>query len=218
MQPVQIGEPEAVALSLQRRYDFRTTVDQVEDAGRRALIAEDALNMQLDFTAAISVPAENGKGLNLDWSRINWSAGVDLDLLLNRVPLRNAYRSALITFDQAIRTREQNEDQLTANVRSALRNIHAQLVTYQIQQQAVELGEQRFEAMTDLYNAGRVPALDKLDAQRSLLNAQLSRNSAIVDYAIARLALMNNLEAIRLEPHGLRFDLDLPMPQPKTAE
>jgi outer membrane protein TolC len=209
VQPVQIAEADAIALSLQRRYDYRTIVDEVEDAGRRALIAEDALRMQLDFT---------GKGLDLDWSKINWSAGVDLDLLLNRVPLRNAYRSALITFDQAIRAREQNQDQLTANVRRALRDIQAALVTYEIQQQAVVLGEERFEATTDLYDAGRVQALEKLDAQRSLLNAQLSRNSAIVDYAIARLALMNNLEAITLEPHGLRFDLDLPMPQAKQPQ
>lgn len=215
---VDLDEAAAVALSLQRRYDFRTTVDEVEDAGRRALIAEDALNMQLDFTGAITVPAESGRGLDLDWSRIDWSAGVDLDLVLNRVPVRNAYRSALITFDQAIRAREQNEDQLTANVRSALRNIQAALVSYQIQSEAVALAEQRVEATTALYDAGRVQALEKLDAQSSLLSAQLSRNSAIVDYAIARLALMNNLEGIRLEPHGLRFDLDLPMPQHKTAE
>lgn len=217
-QPVAIEESMAIELSLQRRYDFRTTVDEVEDAGRRALIAEDALGMQLDFTAAISVPSESGKGLDLDWSRINWSAGVDLDLVLNRVPVRNAYRSALISFDQAIRAREQNEDQLTAAVRAALRNIDAALQTYQIQSKAVALGEQRFEATSALYDAGRAPAFEKLDAQRALLASQLSRNAALVDYAIARLALMNNLEAITLEPSGLRFDLDLPMPQTRTAE
>jgi outer membrane protein TolC len=221
-EPVAIEESRAIELALQRRYDFRTTVDEVEDAGRRALIAEDALGMQLDFTAAISVPSESGKGLDLDWSRINWSAGVDLDLVLNRVPVRNAYRSALITFDQAIRAREQREDQLTAAVRAALRNIEAALQTYQIQSKAVVLGEQRFEATSALYDAGRERALEKLDAQRSLLNSQLSRNAALVNYANARLALMNNLEAIALEPSGLRFDLDLPMPQsgpqPRTAE
>jgi outer membrane protein TolC len=215
---VALGEDMVVQLSLQRRYDFRTTVDEVEDAGRRAIIAEDALGMQLDFTAAISVPSESGKGLDLDWSQIDWSAGVDLDLVLNRVPVRNAYRSALITFDQAVRAREQNEDQLTAAVRSALRNIQAALVSYRIQSQAVALAQQRVEATTALYDAGRVQALEKLDAQSSLLSAQLSRNAAIVDYAIARLALMNNLEAITLEPSGLRFDLDLPLPQAKAAE
>jgi hypothetical protein len=29
---------------------------------------------------------------------------------------------------------------------------------------------------------------------------------------------MNDLEAIRLEPQGFRFDTSLPMPQAKTAE
>lgn len=218
VQAMTITEEFAIRECLRRRYDFRTTVDEVEDAGRRVLIAEDALNMQLDFTAAISVPAESGRGLDLDWSRIDWSAGVDLDLLLNRVPVRNAYRSALITFDQAVRAREQAEDQLTASVRSALRDIQAALMSYQIQSQAVTLSAERAESTTELYAVGRGTALDKLDAVSDLLNAQLNRNAAIVDYAIARLALMNNLEAITLEPHGLRFDFDLPMPQNKTAE
>ncbi len=218
VQAMTITEEFAIGECLRRRYDFRTTVDEVEDAGRRVLIAEDALNMQLDFTAAISVPAESGRGLDLDWSRIDWSAGVDLDLLLNRVPVRNAYRSALIAFDQTIRAREQAEDQLTASVRSALRDIQAALMSYQIQSQAVTLSAERAESTTELYAAGRGTALDKLDAVSDLLNAQLNRNAAIVNYAIARLALMNNLEAITLEPHGLRFDFDLPMPQNKTAE
>lgn len=218
VQAMTITEEFAVGECLRRRYDYRTTVDEVEDAGRRVLIAEDALNMQLDFTAAISVPAESGRGLDLDWSRIDWSAGVDLDLLLNRVPVRNAYRSALIAFDQTIRAREQAEDQLTASVRSALRDIQAALMSYQIQSQAVTLSAERAESTTELYAAGRGTALDKLDAVSDLLSAQLNRNAAIVNYAIARLALMNNLEAITLEPHGLRFDFDLPMPQNKTAE
>ena len=75
-----------------------------------------------------------------------------------------------------------------------------------------DLAEQRVEATTDLYAANRVAALDKLDAQDSLLSAQLNRNSAIVNYAIARLQFMNDLEAIRLSAQGLRFDLNLPMP------
>jgi outer membrane protein TolC len=217
-EPVTIPEARAIELSLQRRYDFRTTVDEVEDAGRKALIAEDALGMQLDFTAALSVPPEAGKGLDFDWSRVNWSAGFDLDLVLNRVPVRNAYRSALITFDQAVRAREQNEDQLTATVRRALRDIDAALQTYRIQSNAVTLGEQRVEATTELYEAGREPAFEKLTAQSDLLSSQLARSAAIVDYAIARLDLMNTLEAIRLEPVGLRFDLELPMPDGKSAE
>lgn len=216
--PMDLGEPTAVALALERRYDYRTAVDQVEDAGRRVLIAENGLAFGIDFTTAVNVPAEAGKGPNFDWSKIGWSAGIDVDLLLNRVPPRNSYRGTLITFDQTLRAREQSEDQLTANVRSSLRNIQTAFDSYRIQTVAVELAEKRVEATTDLYDAGRVQAFDKLDAQNSLLSAQLNRNAAIVSYAIARLNLMNDLEAVRLDPQGLRFDQALPLPTFATAE
>ena len=214
----KVAEAEAVDMALQRRLDHRTTVDEVEDAGRRILVAEDALNMSLDFTAALNVPAESGKGLNLDWSRVNWSAGFELDLALDKLVERNAYRSSLLSFDAAIRSREASEDQIAADVRSSLRNIQSAIDTYRIQSVAVDLAKQRVEATTDLYDAGRVEAIEKLDAQDDLLQAQLDLTQATVDYAIARLQLMNDLEAIHLEPQGLRFDPALPMPQPKAAE
>ncbi len=218
VEAVQIDERAAVDLALERRFDHRTAVDEVEDAGRRILVAEDALTMALDFSVALNVPSESGKGLNLDWSRVNWAAGFELDLALDKLAERNAYRSSVIAFDAAIRAREASGDQIAADVRSSLRNIRSAMDTYRIQSVAVDLATQRVEATTDLYDAGRVEALEKLDAQDALLQAQLDLTRATVDYAIARLQLMNDLEGIRLESQGLRFDQALPMPQPKTAE
>ncbi len=215
---VTLTENSALDLALQRRLDHRTVIDEVEDAGRRIYVAEDALTMALDFTAALNVPAESGKGLNLDWSRVNWSAGFQLDLALDKLAERNAYRGALISFDQAVRSREESEDQVGAGVRTSLRNIQSAIDSFRIQTVAVELAGQRVEATTDLYDAGRVDALEKLDAQDALLQAQLELTAAIVDYSIARLQLMNDLEAIALQPAGLRFDQSLPIPQAKAAE
>lgn len=213
-----IADADAVALALQRRLDHRTVVDEVEDAGRRVLVAEDALGMALDFTAALSVPSESGRTVAPDWSRVNWSAGFQLDLALDKLAERNAHRSALIAFDRAVRSREQSEDQIGSAVRTSLRDIQSAIDSYRIQTVAVELARQRVEATTDLYAAGRVEALEKLDAQDALLQAQLDLTAAIVDYAIARLQLMNELEAIALEPTGLRFDQTLPLPAAKPAE
>jgi outer membrane protein TolC len=213
-----LTEDEAIQLALQRRVDHRTVIDEVEDAGRRILVAEDALTMAIDFTAALNAPAESGSGLNLDWSKVNWSAGFELDLALDKLVERNAYRSALISFDQSLRAREQSEDTIGANVRTSLRDIQSATDSYRIQSIAVDLASQRVEATTDLYAAGRVEALEKLDAQDALLQAQLDLTAAIVDYAIARLQLMNDLEAVALQPTGLRFDPALPMPQHKPAE
>jgi outer membrane protein TolC len=211
---VDIDEAAAIALALQRRYDHQTTVDEVEDAGRRIIVSEDALTMALDFRAALNVPSASGDSLNLDWSRVNWSAGFELDLALDKLVERNAYRSALISFDVAVRAREQSEDQITADVRATLRNIQSAIDSFKIQETAVELAAQRVEATTDLFAAGRVAALEKLDAQDALLQAQLQFTASIVDYANARLALINDLEALVLEPKGLRFDPALPLPKP----
>jgi outer membrane protein TolC len=215
---ITLAPEQAIVLALHRRYDYRTAVDSVEDAGRRILVSEDALKMSLDFTAALNVPAQSGIGLNLDWSKVNWSAGFDLDLALDKLVERNAYRAALITFDAAIRSREQEEDQIAADVRADLRNIQSDYDSYRIQSEAVRLAKVRVEATTDLYNAGRSAALDMLDAQDSLLQAQLDLTRAIVDYAVARLQLMSDLEAVALEPKGLRFDPALPIPQTNPTE
>ncbi|HZN40469.1 MAG TPA: TolC family protein [Planctomycetota bacterium] len=211
---VEIDEAAAIALALQRRFDHQTTIDAVEDAGRRILVSEDALTMALDFRAALNVPSESGSSLNLDWSRVNWSAGFELDLALDKLAERNAYRSALISFDVAVRAREQSEDQIAADVRTSLRNIQSSIDSYTIQRFAVELAEKRVEATTDLFAAGRVAALEKLDAQDALLQAQLQLTASIVDYANARLDLINDLEALRLDRQGLRFDPALPLPKP----
>ena len=211
---VEIDETVAVALALQRRFDHQTTIDEVEDSGRRILVSEDALTMALDFRAALNVPSESGSSLNLDWSRVNWSAGFELDLALDKLAERNAYRSALISFDLAVRAREQSEDQIAADVRTSLRNIQSSIDSFAIQTIAVELAAKRVEATTDLFAAGRVAALEKLDAQDALLQAQLQLTASIVDYANARLELINDLEALRLDPQGLRFDPALPLPKP----
>lgn len=212
--PIDIGEERAIVLALARRYDYRTALDQIEDAGRQILVAKDALSSILDFSAALDVPSEPGKALKFDWEEIGWAAGFDLDLALDRLAERNSYRSALINFDAALRDREATEDRIKQQIRNALRDIEARVANYDIQTQAVELAEQRVESTEALYAAARpgVDALEVLDAQDALLEARLGLTGAIVDYAIARLELLRDLEAVAMEPKGLRLDLALPLP------
>lgn len=212
-----LEEPAAVAIALDRRYDHRTVLDQVADAARKIAIAEDALRMGLAFTSAISVPSKSGPGIEPDWSKVNWSAGFDLDLALNRFDERNNYRSSLITLEVNIRAREQSQDNVASQIRAALRNIQTAYDSYVIQVEAEKVARLRVESTTELYAAGRTNALDVLDAKDSLLASQLSLTQAIVDYAIARIQLLRDLEGLRLEPQGLRFDPALEVPAMATA-
>lgn len=217
--PFQLDEPTAVSTALDRRYDHRTVLDQVADAARKLAIAEDALRMGLDFTSSFSVPSRGGENnIEPDWSNVRWSPGFRLDLALDRYFERNTFRSAMITLDVQIRAREQSQDNIGSQIRAALRNIQAAYDSYTIQVEALKVAELRVESTTELYAAGRTNALDVLDAKDSLLSAQLSLTAAIVDYSIARLELMRDLEGLAFEPHGLRFDPALEAPAPRTAE
>ena len=124
----------------------------------------------------------------------------------------------MITLEVNIRSREQSQDNVASQIRAALRNIQTAFDSYVIQVEAEKVASLRVESTTELYSAGRTNALDVLDAKDSLLAAQLSLTQAIVTYAIARIQLLRDLEGLRLEPQGLRFDPALEVPEQKVAD
>jgi len=210
--PVDIDQPTALRVALARRLDYRVTVDDVEDAARHVMITEDALRSMFDLSSAIDIPTEPGKPLKFDWSQVNWSVGFRLDLALDRLPERNAYRTALINFERAVRAREQAEDTIKQQVRDQLRNVARTRLSHQIQSNALELSKRRVERADDFLKAGRGNTLALLDAQQDLLGSKLSLTGAIVDYAIARLNLVRDLDGLLLESKGLHYDRSLPLP------
>ncbi|MGE0142007.1 MAG: TolC family protein [Planctomycetota bacterium] len=212
VKPIDLDVDRAVALALSRRYDYRTALDRVEDAARQLFIAENALESTLDFSAAITVPTEPGKALVFDWSQVSWSAGFDLGLALDRLIERNAYRASFITLDERMRARDELKDNITQQIRLALRDIQTRVQNWTIQKEAVTVAERRVDSQTRLYDAGRASALDLLDAQDSLLSANISLTSATVDYTLSKLRLLRDLEGLAVQESGLRFDFDLPVP------
>lgn len=213
IEPIDLEEDKATELALQRRYDYRTAVDDVEDATRGILVAEDALRTMLDFSSAVSVPTDPGNPLKFDWSQVEWSGGFNLDLALDRLSERNAYRSALISLDATMRAREQTEDSVKADIRDALRDIQRSYTSYKIQDEATRQAVVRRERAELFLEAGRGDYLTLVDAQDDLLTNQISLTGAMVNYAVARLQLLRDLEGLILEPEGLRYDPGLPLPQ-----
>ncbi|MFO1052869.1 MAG: TolC family protein [Planctomycetota bacterium] len=209
---VELEVGQAVALATERRYDLRTSRDRVEDAARQVVVAEDALNSTLDFSAAISVPTEPGKALVFDWSKVSWSAGFDLGLALDKLSERNSYRTSFITLDERMRARDELQDQIVQQVRASLRDIGTRVQNWNIQQESVKVAERRVDSNRKLYEAGRASALDLLDAEDALLSADLGLTSATVDYATSKLRLLRDLEGLAVEPKGLRYDPTLPIP------
>jgi outer membrane protein TolC len=193
----------ALEIAIDHRLDLFNEIDRFEDAKRRIQVAADAFKPGLNLFAAIDVDTDNDSrrfsNFNPDayYSRI----GLDLDLPVDTLDERNVYRRARIDFERQIRQLSLALDRTHADLRNGLRDLDLSRQTYQIQQNALKLANQRVEGANLLVDAGRANTRDLLDAQTDLLNAQNGVTSALVDYHLARLDLLYDL--------GI-FDANLP--------
>ncbi|MEQ1893581.1 MAG: TolC family protein, partial [Planctomycetota bacterium] len=143
---VDLAEHDVVALGLLYRLDHLTVMDRLVDAERGVLVAADALRMGLDLDVRADLESDQGRPLALHGDDIAWRLGLDLDLPIDKIPQRNAYRRALIARDAAVREVEQSTDEVRAELRDALRSLAAARASYEIQQGAVVLAERRIES------------------------------------------------------------------------
>jgi outer membrane protein TolC len=195
-----------VDLALEQRLDFQTSLDQLEDSLRAALLAEDALLAGLDLEASISAPSANDTALKYDWRTTGWSLGFSFDLPWDQIPERNALRSAQISLDSRRRSVEAEADGIVVDVRDALRQTRNAHKTWKLQEGAVVLAMRRVQSSRLNLDHGKASTRDVLDAEEDLRQARNSRVAALVDYSLSRLGLYLDLEALRVDEEGIRLD------------
>jgi outer membrane protein TolC len=191
------------------RLDHMTAQDAVDDAQRRSEVAADALRSALDVRAGVAGVSEDDNPLEFSKDSLDWELGVDVDLALQRLPQRNAYRESLITLAAARRSSEESEDSIRIQVRDGLREAVRTVETWKLQRGAVELADRRVESTQLSLEAGRAETRDILDAQEALLSAQNAATRALIDQRLAVLNLWLDLEILRLTEAGLVPDAAL---------
>lgn len=200
-----IAENDSLKVAFAARLDYQNLLEQKEDAERQTGLSKDALKMQLDLVASTSVSSDQdvSKGFPLpDPGRYRWNAGVNLDPALDRKVQRNAYRSSLIRYEQAIRSVSQREDEIRLQVRDSWRTLEQVRRTYEISEVGVKLAERRVEEQELLAELGRAKAQDQVDAQNDLVASRNQRTQAIVSHTIARLQFWNNLGILYIKENG----------------
>ncbi len=198
-----LPEQRAVRLGLENRLDHAIVRDQVEDAERGARVAADALRMGLDFQAGAALTSAEGRpgGLTLDDGI--WDMSLGLDLPIDRIPERNAYRNTLIQLEASRRALEESADRVTSDLRDALRRLDAARASFRIQSGSVVLAERRVESAVLNLEAGRASTRDVLEAQESLLSAQNTLASALTDTILAGLFLYRDMELLEVTEGGI---------------
>jgi len=199
----EMSAEQAVDLALEKRLDLNNAYDQVADAGRKVAVAENGLAAGIDLVLLSSVPSHDNQPAAFRTEKGTYSAGLDVDLPLDRRSERNTYRVALISEERSKRSASLFEDQVKLNVRDAWRKLQEAKASYDIQQDSQELAEKRVESTTMLQDAGRASTRDVLEARDALLEAQNAVTKALIDHMIARLEFWRDIGILDVDENGM---------------
>jgi hypothetical protein len=194
-------EGDAAELAVRYRLDLRTAADQVEDAQRNVQVARNGLLPDLNFAARGEVGNRNqDRAVELNNDTSSYSANIDLELPLDRVAERNAYRSALIRLERSSRSYDELRDQIAADARDSLRLIRSAEISLDIQTKGIELAKLRLENANELLRQGKRDNRDVVDAQNDLLRAQEAYEVARASLQIQVLQFLRDTGTLRVDP------------------
>jgi outer membrane protein TolC len=195
-------EQEADRLAERYRLDLQTARDRIEDARRNVDNAENGLLPDLQLAASTSAGNRVGTpAKEIDSRTLAYNVGATLAFPVDRLAERNTYRAALIDYQQSQRSLVDVTENVKADVRTSLRQIHTADLNIQIQRQAVDLAERRLEYSTLLLQLGQLSSnRDLVDAQTSLLSAQDAYEQAKSDLQVNVLQFLRNTGTLRVDP------------------
>jgi outer membrane protein TolC len=202
---LQLDLAQALKISLQNRLDLMSALDAVEDSGRKVAVSRDNLRADLSFvgSAGVATPDNENTVLKFDSDKADYSAGLHLNLPIDRLTERNSYRQSLIYLERSRRNLSFVQDSVSLGIRTAWRNLEQARQSYENQQASLKLALRRVESTNMLLDAGRASQRDLLEAQSASLQARNSLLAATVDYLSADLAFLRDAEMLEIGSNGV---------------
>lgn len=207
--PMEFDETFAVEMALENRLDLKVRSGNVFDAQRAVVIAADALRADLTLGGTAQAGERRSLGsasagdATLAFEEGQYAGLLNLDLPIQRLPERNAYRQSLINLEQSVRSLQQFEDTVKLDIRNDRRDLLESRENVKIQAQAVELATRRVKSTDLLLQAGRAEVRDVLESQNALLQSQNALTAALVSYRIAELSIQRDMGVLRLTEEGM---------------
>jgi outer membrane protein TolC len=195
--PMNLDTAAAYRAAVQRQLPLLNAIDQFEDSKRKVRLAKNGLLPGVDFFGSASLESEPETDYTrFDPDYLRGSVGVELDLPIDNLPERNAYRRQLVTFEAELRELTLALDTLKDNVERGMRTLEQRRQNYDIQKLALELANRRVASATLLLEAGRAEVRDLIEAQDAQIAAQNAVTSALVSYQETRLQLLLDIGAL----------------------
>ncbi len=208
---------EAVGVAVATRLDLQTAKERLQDAERRVPIAKNSLLPQVDATASAGFASNSTNGFVLPDPKFNnWSAGLNVDLGLDRKSQRNDFRRTLIQVEQTRRQFSLAVDNVRLQVASDWRALEQAKRNFENAEIGVKLAERRVEEQELRMQLGRGQTRDLLDAQADLNNARNGRTAAVVNHTLARLRYWRDMGLLFVRDDGSWYEAPVPPASTET--
>jgi len=195
---------EAIETALLRRLDLANAADRIDDQVRKLVLAEEGLGPQLELSGTSDVTSTPKTDFTrLQFREGSYGLGFLLDLPLDRLNERNAYRSVLIGLVSQQRRYDQEKDDIELGVNNSFRRLLETAERYRIQKMSLELAQRRVESNQLLLDVGRATIRVVRDSQDALLESQNAFTGALITHQIAKLNFFRDIGVLQVKPDGM---------------
>ncbi|HSU55138.1 MAG TPA: TolC family protein [Candidatus Dormibacteraeota bacterium] len=189
--PVVLEPEEVYRFAVEKHTQVLNAIDRFEDSKRKVRVAADQLRADLKVVGDAALTSDAPTDYTrFDPNKISASAGLELNLPIDRLLERNVYRTTLISFEAELRNFTLTLDTLKDSILHGLRTLDQRRQNYEIQTNALVLANRRVASATMLLEAGRAEVRDLVEAQDAQISAQNAVTTALVDYQQTRLQLL----------------------------
>ena len=207
---IDIASDEAFDTASRNRLDWMNRRAQLVDSWRKIEIAANALRGVLDVKVDGSIETTGNNPVNFDGKTGRLSVGVQWDSPLTRLEEQNAYRTALIRYQQARRSYYEYVDRINAELRDSIRNIQISQLDFEIRRasifttiNAVEQAQLNLEKPAQGGKVDTNAVTQLLDSLQSLLDAQNEFMEIWVNYLTQRMRLELDMGIMKLDAEGM---------------
>ena len=215
-QQCSISENQAIDIALDQRLDLANFSDMVLDASRKVDVAADAIRSELNLVGYVqSYDDKQDRGIfGANPGQINQTQGqyelsLQLNLPLDRVLEKNAYRRSLVNLLRMQRDHIGLTDRVIVEARRAYQRMQESQSRYSVDRSGVDIAAKRAENSIVLLQYNRASTRDMLDAYDDLLDSKDAVSEALIDYITASLEFYRDTGVLKLKPDG-NWDVDIP--------
>lgn len=201
----------AVRIALEYRLDLMNTRAQLYDAWRQIRVRANALKgfLNVSLTNQVFTPPTTTNPFAFVSQAKQFSLVLNAELPLIRVAERNAFRQAIIAYEQQRRALQSQEDFIKNQLRSDIRQMQVTYITYEITKRNlilnIRLKDQAFEQIVAPPQAGAgtqglaqsanaaTQTTNLINFQTTLINSEIALTTAYQAYQLARLTVYRDI-------------------------